>query len=136
MVKNAIKFTRKGLISLEISYDKVNSRLIIHVCDTGTGIAEDEFCKLFNRFGKLHRTAEMNHEGIGLGLTIVKQIVELSGGTIIAESAGVNKGSTFILDMIMPTPVNLSSKQTKLLAVNSELGSDQLVSPVPKSSHQ
>ena len=50
--------------------------------DTGAGIAQEDIPKLFNRFGKLHRTAEMNSEGIGLGLTIVKQIIEKSGGTI------------------------------------------------------
>ena len=50
--------------------------------DTGAGIAPEDIPKLFSRFGKLHRTAEMNHEGIGLGLTIVKQIVESCGGKI------------------------------------------------------
>ena len=44
----------------------------MYVKDTGAGIAQEDIPKLFNRFGKLHRTAEMNHEGIGLGLTIVK----------------------------------------------------------------
>ena len=44
----------------------------MYVEDTGTGIAHEHIPKLFNRFGKLHRTAEMNNEGIGLGLTIVK----------------------------------------------------------------
>ena len=50
--------------------------------DTGAGIAQEDIPKLFNRFGKLHRTAEMNSEGIGLGLTIAKQIIDKSGGTI------------------------------------------------------
>lgn len=80
LLKNAIKFTFKGVISLEVSYDTARKCLIVHVSDTGVGIAEGDFCKLFNSFGKLHRTAEMNHEGVGLGLTIVKQIVERAGG--------------------------------------------------------
>ena len=54
--------------------------LIVSVTDTGVGISTEDLPKLFTRFGKLHRSAEMNHEGIGLGLTIVKQIVESSGG--------------------------------------------------------
>ena len=57
--------------------------------------------KLFNRFGKLQRTAKMNSEGIGLGLTIVKQIVELTGGEIKVESKGVGRGSTFSFEMPM-----------------------------------
>lgn len=80
LLKNAIKFTKRGHIKLSASFDSIRQRLIVHVSDTGVGIAEQDFCKLFNRFGKLHRTAEMNHEGIGLGLTIVKQIVEKAGG--------------------------------------------------------
>ena len=46
--------------------------LVVHVTDTGIGIAPDDIPKLFTRFGKLHRTAHMNSEGLGLGLTIVK----------------------------------------------------------------
>jgi len=45
--------------------------LVVHVNDTGVGISAEDLPKLFNKFGKLQRTAEMNSEGIGLGLTIV-----------------------------------------------------------------
>ena len=59
-----------------MSYDYCSRFLFAQVHDTGVGIPEAEIEKLFSRFGKLHRTAELNNEGIGLGLTIVKQIVE------------------------------------------------------------
>ena len=49
---------------------------MVRVKDTGVGIEQEDQERLFNMFGKLHRTAEMNHEGIGLGLTITKKIVE------------------------------------------------------------
>ena len=58
--------------------------------------------KLFNRFGVLARTAKMNNEGIGLGLTIVKQIVELADGTVTAHSDGKGRGSRFCFSMKMP----------------------------------
>ena len=77
--------------------------LVIHVEDNGTGIADEDFPKLFTRFGKLQRTAEMNSEGIGLGLTIVKQIVELSNGRIGVHSDGTGQGSTFGFCMQMET---------------------------------
>ena len=80
LVKNALKFTTQGEIKIMINYRRQEKLLVVHVQDTGAGIAEDDFPQLFTRFGKLHRTAEMNSEGIGLGLTIVKNIVELSGG--------------------------------------------------------
>ena len=72
LVKNALKFTPKGSIDIEACYDIETGSLVVHVRDTGAGIAQEDFEKLFSRFGKLHRTAEMNTEGIGLGLTIVK----------------------------------------------------------------
>ena len=74
---------------------------MVHIEDSGAGIAQEDIPKLFTRFGKLHRTAEMNSAGIGLGLLIVKQIVESCQGDIIAESEGVDKGSLFIFSMRM-----------------------------------
>ena len=75
--------------------------LEVKVRDTGAGIAQDDVHKLFTRFGKLHRTAKMNHEGIGLGLTIVNQIVAQSGGSVKVESKGLGHGSTFSFTMKM-----------------------------------
>ena len=72
IIKNATKFTRSGSIDVKANYDAHASLLIVHVQDTGAGIAPEDIPKLFSRYGKLHRTAENNHEGIGLGLTIVK----------------------------------------------------------------
>ena len=77
--------------------------LIVDVIDTGVGIAAADMGALFSRFGKLHRTADMNNEGIGLGLTIVKQIVESAQGKVTVSSEGVGKGSTFSFSMMMPT---------------------------------
>ena len=73
----------------------------VQIKDTGAGIDPEDIPKLFNRFGKLHRTAEMNHEGIGLGLTIVKQIVEKCNGTIGVISEGLGHGSMFFFSMKM-----------------------------------
>ena len=75
LVKNAIKFTDSGFIDVKLAYNRNKGVLIGHVRDSGCGIEEHDIAKLFSRFGKLDRTAEINHEGIGLGLTIVEQIV-------------------------------------------------------------
>ena len=67
----------------------------VKVKDTGVGIDREDLGKLFTRFGKLQRTADINHEGVGLGLTIVKQIVELAGGQVSVRSKGIGFGTTF-----------------------------------------
>ena len=74
---------------------------------------------MFRKFGKLQRTAEMNSHGIGLGLTIVRQIIETHGGEIHASSDGVGKGSEFRFDMkiefVQPTIIYESSRSDRQL---------------------
>ena len=70
MVKNALKFCRGGKIRVIMAFDEAEEMLKVHVVDTGKGIATEDVDRLFKMFGKLRRTAEMNHEGIGLGLMI------------------------------------------------------------------
>jgi len=111
LVKNALKFTKKGSITILASYDTATKMLLVQVKDTGVGIAAEDVPKLFDRFGKLHRTAEMNHEGIGLGLTIVKNIVEKSEGTVGVHSAGLGLGSYFCFSMKMEASFERSSAE-------------------------
>ena len=73
----------------------------VHVADNGKGIGRDEISKLFSMFGKLKRTAQMNHEGIGMGLMICKELVALNEGTIKVHSDGEDKGSVFSFTMKM-----------------------------------
>ncbi len=93
LVKNALKFTMQGEIEIKAAYvlneeNISESTLQVDIQDTGVGIAEEDLGKLFTRFGKLQRTAEINSEGLGLGLTIVRQIVESAGGAVTVTSAG------------------------------------------------
>ena len=67
--------------------------------DTGIGIAPEDLPKLFTRFGKLQRTSEMNSEGLGLGLEIVKKLCEIYGGEVCVFSQGIEQGSTFSFTM-------------------------------------
>ena len=67
----------------------------MHVVDTGKGIMQDEMSLLFTKFGKLLRTADMNHEGIGMGLMICQNLVKQNHGEISVHSDGLNKGSAF-----------------------------------------
>ena len=84
-----------------MAYDASNEMLKVGVADEGKGIKADEMNKLFSLFGKLRRTAEMNSEGIGMGLMICKNLVKMNNGTISAFSQGENKGSIFSFTMKM-----------------------------------
>ena len=80
LVKNAIKFTPSGKIVIEAAYNWAEKEINVRVSDTGVGISTEDIPKLFTKFGKLIRTSQMNQEGIGLGLSIAKQIIERCNG--------------------------------------------------------
>ena len=104
LVKNAIKFTEEGSIDICVKYTGLwlqRGKLEIDVKDTGHGIESQDMPLLFTLFGKLQRTSEMNSNGIGLGLSIVKQIVDNYNGEVSVYSAGVGKGSTFSVTLMI-----------------------------------
>ena len=104
LVKNAMKFTLKGTIRMIASFDEVSEFLTLHIVDSGKGIKPEEMSKLFTKFGKLQRTAEMNSEGIGMGLMICQNLVQLNEGEITVHSEGEDKGSRFTFTMKMTKP--------------------------------
>ena len=101
MIKNAIKFTRTGIIMVVASHDSTENQLVVQVADSGKGIEANKIPTLCNQFGKLLRTAEMNSDGIGLGLMISKALIEVNEGKLYINSEGVQKGSVFTFTMRM-----------------------------------
>jgi PAS domain S-box-containing protein len=94
LLSNAVKFTpRRGRVSVKIA--RLNSHLGIAVSDSGAGIGEDFLPFIFERFTQADTTSARKHAGLGLGLAIVRHLVELHGGTVTAESDGEGKGATF-----------------------------------------
>jgi PAS domain S-box-containing protein len=96
LVHNAIKFTPRGG-RVEIHVQRSDGELQIQVQDNGQGIAKSFLPHVFERFRQEDSTATREASGLGLGLSIAKQIVELHGGTITALSDGELKGSTFVV---------------------------------------
>ena len=95
LASNAIKFTRKGgSVCIEVSYQKEAERLAIAVSDTGIGIKEEDLPIIFERFAQSDRSAYRRYGGSGLGLAVVKELVEMHGGSIEVESV-YKQGSTF-----------------------------------------
>jgi CheY-like chemotaxis protein len=79
--------------------EQVNSHLQITVSDTGKGLDAKFLPHIFERFRQADQTSTRSYGGLGLGLSIVQQIVQLHGGTIHAESAGVGQGASFIVQL-------------------------------------
>ena len=91
---NAIKFTRAGG-SVVVSARRVESWMSISVRDTGVGIAAEHLGAIFQRFKQVDGSTTRSHGGLGLGLAIVRHLVEGHGGTVSAASDGIDQGSTF-----------------------------------------
>ncbi len=103
LLSNAIKFTPRGG-RVQIRSERVNSHLEIVVSDTGQGIASDFLPYVFDRFRQADQKTSRQHGGMGLGLAIVRHLVELHGGSVRANSEGEGKGATFTV-MLPITPV-------------------------------
>src|SRR5262249_28610156 len=109
LLSNAIKFTREGG-RVEIRSRRVDSCIEIVVADTGQGITEDFLPYVFDRFRQADASTTRKHGGIGLGLAIVRHLIELHGGTVSAASAGKGKGAAFTIRL--PVRAIVASRAT------------------------
>jgi PAS domain S-box-containing protein len=98
LLSNAVKFTASGKIQVDIRQEMSNFRL--SVSDTGSGIAPEFLPCVFERFSQADSSSTRRVGGLGLGLALVRHIVELHGGSVSAESAGLGAGATF--SMMLP----------------------------------
>ena len=96
LLNNAAKYTnRGGRVRLAARVDE--RVLVIHVADNGNGIAPDMLHKIFEMFVQVDSTLERTNVGLGVGLSLARRLVELHGGSIEAHSAGLNRGSEFVV---------------------------------------
>ena len=98
LLSNAVKFTPKDG-KIQVRLERVNSSIEISVSDTGRGIDPAFLPHVFERFRQDDASTSRKYGGLGIGLSIVKEIVELHGGSVRAESAGEGKGASFIVSM-------------------------------------
>ena len=94
LLSNAVKFTPKGG-QVTVRLKREYSSVVIVVSDTGEGISVEFLPYIFDRFRQAESTSKRQHNGLGLGLAIVRHLVEAHGGTICASSKGRGKGATF-----------------------------------------
>lgn len=98
LLDNAEKYSAPGQ-TIDIHIDKKENYAIIEIKDSGIGISPEEMPKIFNTFFRSPKAKEVWSEGAGLGLSIVKSIIETLKGKIGVESEGLNKGTKFIVKL-------------------------------------
>jgi signal transduction histidine kinase/ActR/RegA family two-component response regulator len=113
LLQNAIKFTPAGgRVELRLERDDKQARIV--VSDTGKGIEPEFLPHIFDRFSQSDMSQTRRHGGLGLGLALVKQLVELHGGTIEAASAGA--GATFTVTLPLRAPQVAAQKPPRAIA--------------------
>jgi len=102
LLSNAIKFTPSGG-SVVVTLEEVNSQAQIRVSDTGIGIPNEFLPYVFDRFRQADSSKTRANQGLGIGLSLVRYLVELHGGTVQAESPGIDLGTTIIVRLPLNT---------------------------------
>ena len=121
LLSNGIKFTPTGG-TVTVSFELENECAVIRVSDTGEGISEDFLPYVFERFRQQDATTKRAQGGLGLGLAIVRNIVELHHGTVKAESMGSGQGSTF--SVILPLSGHQDATKSSGLVETMEQSED------------
>jgi signal transduction histidine kinase len=107
LVDNAIKYTQEGGITIGAKAE--GNSVLIKISDTGAGLTQEEMAKMFKSFSRGSAGNEFFTEGLGLGLYIARQFVDLHKGKIWAESDGKNKGTTFFI--VLPVKPDVQVKE-------------------------
>jgi CheY-like chemotaxis protein/anti-sigma regulatory factor (Ser/Thr protein kinase) len=113
LLTNAIKFTPKGG-DVHVRLERNDSHALITVNDSGQGIATELLPHVFERFRQADSSDTRSYGGLGLGLSIVRQLVELHRGTVTAESSGENTGATFRVMLPLPSLLEVPNAAEKI----------------------
>ena len=136
LVSNAIKFTPAGgVITVEVRRAGEQAELV--VSDTGTGIRAEVLPHIFERFRQADASTTRKYGGLGLGLAIVRHVVDVLGGAVVAESAGEGRGARFVVRLPLSaepsarattaSAAGISLRGVKVLVVDDELDARELL---------
>ncbi|MEU7710513.1 SpoIIE family protein phosphatase [Micromonospora chalcea] len=140
LVSNALKFTFDG--EIRVRTRAADGAAVLEVSDTGVGIAPEELPQVFERFHRVAGARSRTHEGTGIGLALVRELVEMQGGTVTAHSV-VDRGTTFTVTMpfgyahlpadrvsaLSPVPLT-EPEQARLYVAETALWTDEVARPV------
>jgi PAS domain S-box-containing protein len=118
LLSNAVKFTPEGG-HVEVLLKRADSHVQLTVRDTGVGIRAEDLPHIFEQFRQADQTSTRAHSGLGLGLAIVRHLVELHGGTVHAESRGEGQGAIFTVELPLAA-TKMKSDDSGRAKVNSE----------------
>ena len=119
LLTNAVKFTPKGG-RVQVKVQRVDSHVEILVSDSGVGISKEFLPYVFDRFRQADASSTRTHGGLGLGLSIVHQLVDLHGGSVSVHSDGEGKGATFTINLPFVGVVSSEGEPEPLNPVQSE----------------
>jgi signal transduction histidine kinase len=144
LLSNAVKFTPEGG-RIDVRLEQVNTHARLTVSDTGQGISPEFLPRVFDRFRQADSSSTRDYRGLGLGLAIVRHLVELHGGTVQAESNGAGQGASFSVTFpILPGRIEPTLPQNgehrsyyapklnglRVLIVDDEADARQIISTV------
>ncbi|HET9338581.1 MAG TPA: PAS domain S-box protein [Casimicrobiaceae bacterium] len=101
LINNACKYTRPGG-RIRVIAERDGAEAVVSVTDNGIGIPRDKLDTIFDMFSQIDRSLERSQGGLGIGLTLVKRLVQMHGGTVHARSEGEGRGSTFVVRLPIP----------------------------------
>lgn len=126
LLNNAAKYTRPGgRISVTVRRDQADA--IVDVSDSGTGLAPDMLRPIFDMFVQVSEMSKVAQGGLGIGLTLVKSLVELHGGSVAAKSDGLGRGSTFSVRLPLAPDDAAGQKQTRPSPLTSAVALERTV---------
>ena len=128
LLSNAVKFTAKGG-RIQVVLQRVNSHIEFSVSDTGIGIPAEFLPHVFERFSQKDSSTHREYGGLGLGLAISKQLVDLHGGSISAKSMGEGHGATFVVTLPL---IMLGKDKGERASVHPTTAEPFSTLPVPK----
>src|SRR5690606_10576833 len=110
LLNNAAKYSEPGS-RITIDAERVGDRVRLRVKDEGAGISPEMLGKIFDVFVQQRQTIDRSRGGLGLGLTIVRTLVEMHGGTVSAHSEGPGRGAEFTIELPALTPAGLDGER-------------------------
>jgi signal transduction histidine kinase/CheY-like chemotaxis protein len=144
LLHNAAKYTPSGG-RIEVSLRAANGRVVIQVTDTGVGISSDLLPRVFDLFVQADRTLDRAQGGLGIGLSVVRRLVEMHGGEVSARSEGLGRGTTFQIELPQIEPPDtavapeeaLEGTPQRVLVVDDNFdAADALAQYLTLSGHQ